>query len=329
MPVVITERFSERVLTPLEKAVRAFDVSGATDDGDAYNKLIAYGVGPGSFHPNDPTLCVPPKGLEVRPMAGKGIHRGTVNYLFGTYSGQIDPLRMPPQYQWVESSITEPAPYDVSGNLICNSAGDPFSPAPTKLSRRLSIIISRNEAAYPFALAAQYFDAINSDTFLCFGKQVLPGQANFKCVVQTQKMPSNARYVPLEYRIDFAPGFIQINSSVGGNPVQLWDGFALRTADRGKRAFFNDGTANPPHIDFICTKQSGGTVFNKVSTDVFLDGQGRPFNLTAYFDPAGNTAGPNPNLPKGMTATPQQGGGAILSYQIRNALPFGALNLFY
>ena len=77
------------------------------------------------------------------------------------YAGQDSPLIAPAQISWQEASSTELVDRDSDGNALVNGAGEPYQVS-VPISD-LVAVITRNEAAYPYATMYAYWNAVNSD----------------------------------------------------------------------------------------------------------------------------------------------------------------------
>jgi hypothetical protein len=283
--------------------------------------VAALGVTIGDSHPGDPQLSVKDDGLEAERVS-PSLFRVTATYAKGTFSGNPDPTLDPPDYQWVTGSATEPVYYDVDGNLILNSAGDLPTNQPTRLNRRLSLILGRNERIFPIQRWNSYFDRINSDSFIVAGFVIQPGQSCLKNIVQPKREQYTAKFVRVEYHIDFHPGY-QKDSKTG-----LWDGFTCRFPDKGRMGWFRDDSGATVR-DYLYLKGASGAP-TLVTQDVPFDGGGRPFYYNRYTNKSGaKQPVPNPDAPKGGTFTVAGDGGVIGSYKDRFTAVFSALNIFY
>lgn len=80
-----------------------------------------------------------------------------------------NPLLRPPEVSWSGQKYRKPMPADIGGTPIVNPAGDPYDPPVEADDTRLTLTISRNEAAYNAAYFADFFDAMNEDDFWGFG----------------------------------------------------------------------------------------------------------------------------------------------------------------
>src|SRR5438132_103242 len=129
---IVTERWSQRQYVPNTSAVRAFDVSGVTNETDAVNALITQAqVGVNASFPLEPVLHVASNGLNITTVTPT-MYLIVASYARGIATGNSDPIQEPPVYQWAPSSGTAPINTDIDGNAILNSAGDLFSPSPSR-----------------------------------------------------------------------------------------------------------------------------------------------------------------------------------------------------
>lgn len=95
-----------------------------------------------------------------------------------------DPTAEPAYTEWDGEQYQRPLVIDEDGDLVCNSAGDPFDPPEMIDDSRLISVTTKNVASVP-AWILQYSNAVNSDTFTLGGLSVGIGQAK----MQTPKIP--------------------------------------------------------------------------------------------------------------------------------------------
>ncbi len=79
-----------------------------------------------------------------------------------------NPLDHPIKINWSWSQFEKIVDEDVNGNAVVNTAGDYFDPPVMRDDSRPLISISRNEQTFNPTLAAQFKDAVNSDSFMGF-----------------------------------------------------------------------------------------------------------------------------------------------------------------
>jgi len=123
---------------------------------------------------------------------------------------QQDPTLEPPEVEWDHETIqvTKHQWIKISGSgetetklALTNSAGQPFTPAPTFPLACPVLSMTRNEADYNEAKAIQFSYALNDATFL--GAEV--GMAQALPVKAKQKFKGTFPYWTVSYKIRFAP----------------------------------------------------------------------------------------------------------------------------
>jgi hypothetical protein len=80
-------------------------------------------------------------------------------------AGIGDPTLQPPKFAWSSNRFQGPTDFDVSGNVIRNSAGDPFNPPAFRDASRPMLRVTRAELSFDDAVAVLYRDSINADLF--------------------------------------------------------------------------------------------------------------------------------------------------------------------
>lgn len=79
-----------------------------------------------------------------------------------------NPLDVPIDVKWGFRDHEIVLERDINGDLVANTAGDPFDPPVTVDDPRLLMTVTRNEATFNFAWVVQYRNAINTDPFAGF-----------------------------------------------------------------------------------------------------------------------------------------------------------------
>jgi hypothetical protein len=165
-----------------------------------------------------------------------------------------NPLERPADISMSFAQFTRVCEKDINGKGIFNSAGYYFDPPPEIDDSRPVLVISRNEAAFNAALAMQYQDAVNSDSF--FGAS--PGQAKIGTITSERVIENRFRYWRTTYEIHFRR-----------------EGWKMAILDRGKRQKALNGEEGD--VEYIQARNSSGQIMHGayVTDAVPLDGQGR------------------------------------------------------
>lgn len=82
---------------------------------------------------------------------------------------------------WGSEQFQKPAVFDKDGDLIVNSAGDPFDPPLMMDDSRRVVTVEKNLSSVP-AWILSYQDAVNSDTFSVDGVSIAAGIAKMQSV---------------------------------------------------------------------------------------------------------------------------------------------------
>lgn len=119
-----------------------------------------------------------------------------------------NPLDEPPQVEWGFVTYQEPATkaYDPADDnddeptlAVDTSAEEPYDPPPMKDASRLTLNITRNEAAFDHNLASDYQDAVNKEEFLGFD----PGKAKIVSLRARAGNRSGIKFSITTYEIHF------------------------------------------------------------------------------------------------------------------------------
>jgi len=132
----------------------------------------------GSVHPDDYlAYCTDLSVDPTDPWSGWTV---TASY---TTEREIteNPLLEPAVITWGTEQYQKPAVVDTSGNLIVNSAGDPFDPPFMMDDARPTVTFSKNVVAAP-AYLLSFQDAVNTDAFTIDGVPVAAGVAKVQSV---------------------------------------------------------------------------------------------------------------------------------------------------
>lgn len=130
----------------------------------------------GSSHPND--LFAWLQSIEVDNYAPYAGWKVTLNYSSERELSE-DPTQDPALTEWDGEQYQRPLVVDKDGDIVCNSAGDPFDPPIMRDDSRLISTTVKNMASVPTWIMA-YADAVNSDAFTLDGFSVGVGQAKMQ-----------------------------------------------------------------------------------------------------------------------------------------------------
>lgn len=101
-----------------------------------------------------------------------------------------DPTTEPALTEWDGEQFQRPLVIDEDGNVVCNSAGDPFDPPEMIDDSRLISVTTKNLASVPVWIM-EYSNAVNSDAFTLDGFSVAIGQAKMQTPKVSKPMSRN------------------------------------------------------------------------------------------------------------------------------------------
>lgn len=101
-----------------------------------------------------------------------------------------DPTDEPALTEWDGEQFQRPLVVDEDGNVVCNSAGDPFDPPEMIDDSRLISVTTKNVLTVP-TWVMEYSNAVNSDTFTLDGFPVGIGQAKMQTPKVSKPMTRN------------------------------------------------------------------------------------------------------------------------------------------
>jgi hypothetical protein len=167
-----------------------------------------------------------------------------------------NPEEEPPEIEWDFETTKYAQPFDLDGKAYVNSAGDPFTPAPTIETGHAVLSMTRNETAFNLNTASRYSYALNSDVFL--------GAAPETC----QLMPPKAKYMfrgtlPY-YRVSYK---FRFNYQKLDGTLQSWQPQLLDQGMMRKQT-----TAGRPELGKSVPIRRGP---NAITSPVLLDGNGQ------------------------------------------------------
>ncbi len=323
MPQPPAERWDARVWARGQSATRVIDCPGAVSESDALDQVAAfYSIAYGSRFPLDPQITVPISGLSVTTEKGPLLFTVRAEYARGNTGDSTDPLNRKPTFRWVTGNLTEPVDRDIKGNPIYNSAFDVPSNKPTRKIGILAAYIVRWETDFDTDRWLAFNNTVNADTFRIRNRVVEPGQAFFESMEQLEEATFDADVIKIGYRIELRKGRTK-DSQTG-----LWDGFACKFIDKGRRAFFPTSASDQtPKLANIYTSDDG--TLARVGEDVNLNGNGIPIrsDFVSKSGTAANLGSPKP--PQGAKTINSPDSSAVyLSYDNYNTSQFGALGIF-
>lgn len=167
---------------------------------------------------------------------------------FSLGSGGLEVTYYLPLIRFGFVPYTKVVEYDINGNPIANSAGQPFDPPPEIDDYRLIAYITRNEAIYDPSTALYYQNAINTNVI--FGG-VGQHQAKLNGLGGTRRNFHNTLWWEVEYQVQFK--------------LDTW---ILKKPDKGK---FSKWTSPTGSVLWEPVRAGDGV---PVTTDVYLDGSG-------------------------------------------------------
>jgi len=231
---------------------RAWTVVTSSRTDDAYTAGSASGLPViGNTHPSDANaFCTQ---LAVTQKSGWRVWTVTA-----TYSTErelnTNPTSDPAVINWNSEQFQRPAVFDRNGNLIVNSAGDPFDPPLMMDDSRRVVMVQKNLAVVP-SWILDYQDAVNSDVFTIDGISVAIGRAKMQAVTVG----------PVERRSSTV--FRTVNFTIH---LQR-DGWALEPLDAGFREFVTTDSVPEPELKNILNRGDQ----QPVAAPVPLDGEGK------------------------------------------------------
>lgn len=179
----------------------------------------------GALYPDDPfAWCTT---LSVEQFSGRWGWIVTANYSSERELAE-DPTADPALTEWDGEQYQRPLVIDEDGNVVCNSAGDPFDPPEMIDDSRLISTTVKNLAVVPTWIM-QYANAVNTDAFVLDGFPVGIGQAKMQRPRVSRPQRRNG--------IAFREVTFTINYREEGWLVNLLDaGFRERAAASGSGA---------------------------------------------------------------------------------------------
>jgi hypothetical protein len=263
---------------------------------------------PGSPHPGDrrltaevPRIATPRSplvmvaSLDYSPAAGSG----------GGEGSGLEKLKEPPRYKLVIGEASETYDRDIWGNPLTNSAIQPFKTKFTDKVTTIFYVYTRWEPNYNGPQAIAYANKINSD------RVELPG---FGWIEPDQGLIAPPEMLDEINRYDEAT---QVRYTIELRE----DGFRARFLDQGTEGWSTSGGTRVQGPFFTL----GG---EQVSTDVLLDGKGKPIHPERYKigqDALAPEA--SANFPPKHVTVEKTDLAYYLRYDVKKSRPFRALDL--
>ena len=202
----------------------------------------------GNTHPEDANaFCISLQVENTNPWAGWTV---TANY---SDERTIDdtPTDDAASISWGSEQFQKPAVFDLSGNLIVNSAGDPFDPPAMMDDSRRVVTVEKNLAVVPTWIL-DYQDAVNSDAFTVDGVSIGIGKAKMQNVTVSPRQRRNGT--------TFRTVTFTIHLQRDGWLLDILDAGFREKVSGGRRNIKNNGDGEAP------------------TAPVPLDGNGQPID---------------------------------------------------
>lgn len=136
-----------------------------------------------------------------------------------------DPFEWLPEVEVTFREYERPVERDTAGDLIVNSAGDPFNPTLVRDDSRMILRITRNEATEPYAVMRAIKNTVNELTWLGLPPRTAKALAP-RCTIEWHQNVSGFRYwkVAYEFEINDEVYYADDGTTVIG---QGWDQVVL------------------------------------------------------------------------------------------------------
>lgn len=154
----------------------------------------------------------------------------TANYETGSGGDEKvedeNPLNDRPDIRWGSRTVRLPVRFDINGQPIQNSAGQPFDPLPEEDFQILIYEYSHNIAVYSEFNAKNYRGAINSDNFTLAGLPLEPYQARITTISAQNAERNGIRYwresvvveIVDDWRLTLVDEGLMKKSGIAGGP---------------------------------------------------------------------------------------------------------------
>lgn len=211
-----------------------------------------------------PAWC---KSRQLRPVSADT--QGDVYLLDAKFDSETspieDPLRRPPDISYSFAKYGVVVEEDTEGKPVVNSAKQVFDPPVEIDDSRPTVVIERNERTFSFAMAVDYQDAVNSDTWWGL-------EAGIAKMMQITGQPS------VENGISFYRVRYEIELRREGWKKRILDRGFYERIDGKLKVIKDDDQTSSPEPDLLDGK---GRVLKKDADPVFLEFdvyKKRPFN---------------------------------------------------
>ncbi|NIP28171.1 MAG: hypothetical protein GWN55_11580, partial [Phycisphaerae bacterium] len=182
----------------------------------------------------------------------------------------------PPEVSITFADSNEQIDTDTEGIPITNSAGESFDPPITKPYSDMIIRYTRNEQTFDRLVAADYKNAVNSDTFLGFDA----GHVMCTMFEADQMIAGTLTYYKVRYEFRVRYDEVKTKDSGGSTQTQVF-GWKKRIRDEGYRE--RTGETNPDGSPKYSPIQDENG--QNVSQPHLLDGSGKKLKDSVIQDP--------------------------------------------
>lgn len=111
-----------------------------------------------------------------------------------------NPLARPATIRWGRVGDSEPMTVDLDGNAVVSSSGPPFDQSPTRRSKKLTLVITKNEETYDPDFALEFQDAVNADVFFGF----LPGKVQCGAITGDSQNENGVFFYQVTYPFEIS-----------------------------------------------------------------------------------------------------------------------------
>jgi len=260
--------------------VQRYRVAGPGNSYDAELALTAAGLGYGSVHPYIPGIVC--HGVKLERPSKEGY---VMQAIFQRPVAGALPGGSGFGFTMLGVSFTAmeiPAEVDNYGNIVVNSAGDPFNPPQNLTIYLMRLKMTRWQTSYPIFTARRLVGKVNHDDIVLalFTASTIPARClkvlNF---APAQEISPLATLAPIVYEVEWR-GSLPTDGQAGG-----YDRWMI---DKGYQAFYSQVITSEGG------KSAGATAKGKISAraslqpvaePVLLDGTGQPLQFAGKPDP--------------------------------------------
>ncbi len=278
-----------------------------------------------------------------RSISRPGLNKWEVTAQYGVPPGGewsaidgADPINTKPAITWSDGKIAVPSDIDLNGYAFVNSAGDPFEPPPTRYIKVKSLMITRYEKGYDYNKYRPYEETVNASDITIGNVTFYAGEILCNSIQPSDTYnlePTGILNIPIGYSFDIMRAYRKI----GGQFKRVTHPWLMLQAlkDQGTSGWASVGGTPKKGSLYLPHPTDTSKVGDKITSDILLDGKGKPIDTTLKVSLDGETPYDPVDAPSSARQWPDSylaeystGQVKIINFAMAYAADFSQLSIF-